>query len=59
MRTSLLIAGVLTSGVLTFGLYPNFLWFVREPNYTWGGLALLTILVLARPPKPRPVPQPV
>src|SRR5439155_11161503 len=35
VRASLLIAGVLTSGVLTFGLYPNFLWFIRDPNYTW------------------------
>jgi len=59
VRASLLIAGVLTSGVLTFGLYPNFLWFIRDPNYTWGGLALLAVLVLARSPEPRLVPQPV
>src|SRR5439155_26197638 len=59
VRASLLIAGMLTSGVLTFGLYPSFLWFIRDPNYTWGGLALLAVLVLARSPEPRLVPQPV
>jgi hypothetical protein len=58
VRTTLLIAGTLTSGVLTFGLYPNFLWFIREPNYTWGGLALLAVLVLARSSEPRPTPIP-
>lgn len=44
----LIVAGVLTSGVLTFGLYPRFAWFVGDANYTWGGLALLALLVLER-----------
>jgi hypothetical protein len=44
----LIVAGVLTSGLLTFGLYPRFAWFVGDANYTWGGLALLTLLVLER-----------
>jgi hypothetical protein len=55
-RALLIVAGVLTSGVLTFGLYPRFAWFVGDANYTWGGLALLTLLVLKRlrPPQGTP-----
>ncbi len=47
-RAALGLAGLLTSGVLTFGLYPRQLWFVRDANYTWGGLVLLTVLVVER-----------
>jgi len=42
---TLILAGVLTSGVLTLGLYPPFLGFIGSANYTWGGLLLLTALI--------------
>lgn len=45
---ALVPAGLLTSGVLTFGLYPEALWFVKRHNYTLGTLLLLTLLVLRR-----------
>jgi hypothetical protein len=53
-RAALWIAGLLTSGVLTFGLYPQWLSFVSVANYTWGSLLLLTVLVVdrLRPPQP-------
>jgi alpha-1,2-mannosyltransferase len=57
-RALVIAAAILTSGVLTFGLYPRFLWFVREVNYTWGGLALLAALVAYRVTEPRLAPQP-
>src|SRR5439155_258559 len=41
----LLVAAILTSGLLTFGLYPQWLWFIREANYTWGGVLLAVALV--------------
>lgn len=41
-------AGILTSGILTFGLYPAFLWFIGNPNYLWGGLLLFALLVIER-----------
>jgi hypothetical protein len=44
----LAVAGLLTSGALTFGLYPDGLWFVREPNYTWGAALLFGVLVSER-----------
>ena len=53
-RAALWIAGLLTSGVLTFGLYPRWLSFISVANYTWGSLLLLTVLVVdrLRPPQP-------
>jgi len=56
-RAALWIAGVLTSGVLTFGLYPRWLWFISAANYTWGSLLLFAILVLDRLRSPQPVPR--
>jgi hypothetical protein len=44
----LAVAGLLTSGALTFGLYPDALWFVREPNYTWGAALLFGVLAAER-----------
>ena len=48
LRGLLLIAGALTSGVLTFDLYPRALSALAAANYTWGGLALLAALVIDR-----------
>jgi hypothetical protein len=48
LRALLLSAAVLTSGVLTFDLYPRALSAVAAANYTWGGLALLAALVIDR-----------
>ena len=48
LRVLLLVAGVLTSGVLTFDLYPRALEAVAAANYTWGGLALLVALAIDR-----------
>jgi len=45
---TLILAGILTSGALTFSAYPPFLWFIRNSTYTWGGLLLLTILIAER-----------
>lgn len=50
-------AGLLTSGILTFGLYPDFLWFVRDSNYTWGMLALFAVVVAQRVRQPQPITQ--
>jgi hypothetical protein len=58
IRVPLVAAGLLTSGVLTFDLYPPFLWFIRDANYTWGGLVLLAALVAHRVTHPQPAPQP-
>lgn len=60
-RVALWIAGLLTSGVLTFGLYPRWLSFVGVANYTWGSLLLLTVLVTdrLRPPLPQPEARPL
>jgi len=52
----LCVAGMLTSGVLTFGLYPSWLWFIGQANYTWGSLLLLAALVIDRVRRPQPVP---
>src|SRR5207247_10132221 len=52
------VAGILTSGVLTFGLYPSWLWFIGQANYTWGSLLLLAALVIERVRRPVPVPSP-
>ncbi len=57
-RAALVCAGILTSGVLTFGLYPGQLWFIRDANYTWGSLVLLAVLVFQRSRLPRSEPQP-
>jgi len=43
---------------LTFGLYPQFLWFIREANYTWGGLLLVAALVAYRVTQPQRTLQP-
>jgi hypothetical protein len=51
-------AALLTSGALTFGLYPRWLWFISAANYTWGSLLLLAVLVYDRFARPRPVPPP-
>jgi alpha-1,2-mannosyltransferase len=48
LRALLLIAGALTSGVLTFDLYPRSWEAAAAANYTWGGLALLAALVIDR-----------
>ena len=58
-RAMLLAAAMLTSGLLTFGLYPQFLWFIREANYTWGGLLLCAVLVTQRVAQPHLRPQPI
>jgi glycosyl transferase family 87 len=58
IRVPLVAAGLLTSGVLTFDLYPPFLWFIRDANYTWGGLVLLAALVAHGATHPEPAPQP-
>lgn len=55
-RVALRVAGLLTSGILTFGLYPHWLGFVSVANYTWGSLLLLAVLVLDRLRPPQPVP---
>ena len=52
----LCVAGMLTSGILTFGLYPSWLWFIGQANYTWGSLLLLAALVIDRVRRPQPVP---
>ncbi len=57
-RAALWGAAILTSGALTFGLYPRWLWFVRDANYVWGSLLLLAVLVLDRLRPPRPAPRP-
>src|SRR2546425_23743 len=51
-------AGILTSGILTLGLYPSWLWFIGQANYTWGSLLLLAALVIERVRRPVPVPSP-
>ena len=53
-RVTLWVAAALTSGALTFGLYPRWLWFISATNYTWGSLLLLAVLVFdrLRPPPP-------
>ncbi len=55
----LCVAGVLTSGALTFDLYPGFLRYVGQANYTWGGLILFAALALERALRPplQPVPR--
>ncbi len=58
-QAMLLAAAMLTSGLLTFGLYPEFLWFIREANYTWGGLLLCATLVMQRVAQLEPRPQPI
>lgn len=47
-RVLLVAAGILTSGVLTFDLYPRWLWFIGSANYAWGGLLLVGVLVIER-----------
>lgn len=47
-RVLLGAAGILTSGVLTFDLYPRWLWFIGSANYAWGGLLLVGVLVIER-----------
>ncbi len=42
---TLMLAGILTSGVLTLTSSPPFLWLIRVASYTWGGLLLLTVLI--------------
>ena len=56
-RAALWGAALLTSGVLTFGLYPPWLRFISAANYTWGSLLLLAILVFDLFHQPPPVPQ--
>ncbi len=56
-RAALWCAALLTSGVLTFGLYPRWLGFIGAANYTWGSLLLLAILVFDRLHQPPPVSQ--
>jgi hypothetical protein len=58
MLAPLVAAGLLTSGVLTFDLYPPFLWFIRDANYTWGGLMLLAALVAHGVTHPQQAPKP-
>jgi len=48
LRGLLLVAGALTSGLLTFDLYPRALGAVADANYTWGGVVLLAALVIDR-----------
>lgn len=55
-RAALGAAALLTSGVLTFGLYPRWLRVVGAANYTWGSLLLLVILVFDLLRQPPPVP---
>ena len=45
---ALILAAVLTSGALTWGFLPSFLWFIGRASYTWGGLLLLTVLIAER-----------
>lgn len=56
-RVALWGTALLTSGILTFGLYPPWLRFIGAANYTWGSLLLLAILVFDRLRQPPPVPQ--
>jgi len=48
-RAALVVAGILTSGVLHFGLYPPFLTVIETSNYTWGALLLVGLLLTRRP----------
>jgi len=50
---TLIVAGLLTSGVLTLSWYPPFLGFIRNASYTWGGLLLLTVLIAERGFRPQ------
>lgn len=50
---TLILAGTLTSGALTFSSYPAFLWFIRNATYTWGGLLLLSVLIAEREFQPQ------
>lgn len=54
-RAVLAAAALLTSGVLTFGLYPRWLRGIGAANYTWGSLLLLAVLVFDRLHQPPPV----
>src|SRR5207249_1633829 len=54
----LLVAAILTSGLLPFALSPHWLWFIREANYAWGGVLLAVALVASRVTQPQPAPQP-
>ena len=56
-RVGLWVTGLLTSGILTFGLYPNWLRSIGDANYTWGSLLLLGVLVLDGFHPPQPVPR--
>lgn len=47
-RAALILAGILTAGALTWGVLPSVLWPLRDANYTWGGLLLLTLLIAER-----------
>lgn len=56
-RAALGAAALLTSGVLTFGLYPRWLRVVGAANYTWGSLLLLATLLFDLLRQPPPVPR--
>lgn len=53
-RATLIVAGVLLSGILTFDhLYPDALAIVKRFNYVWGALLLLTALLVLKLVRPR------
>ena len=56
-RLALWGIALLTSGILTFGLYPPWLRFVGAANYTWGSLLMLAMLVRDSLRQPPPVPE--
>jgi glycosyl transferase family 87 len=58
-RATLWLAGLLTSGILTFGLYPQWLAFISVANYTWGSLLLLAVLLVDRLRPPQPEARPI
>ena len=58
-RVTLILAGVLLSGVLTFDhLYPDALAIVYRYNYVWGEVVLVGALTAHRLLVPRQMPQP-
>ncbi len=55
----LIVAGLLTSGLLTFpGIYPDALRVIKRNNYIWGALLLLALLLVRRQPAAVRSPQP-
>jgi len=55
----LVVAGLLTSGLLTFpGIYPGALRVIKQHNYVWGALLLFVLLVAWRLPSAERSPQP-